>query len=156
MAYVCNEILVSMGQKAVAGWSAQQSGQEWYDSFILMYPRNNWGITLKAEDATSNGAKITMTQKGGYLPNRLFYGSDFGIQRYEDGSWVDLEPAEGTAWTMVAYSVPLDDSVSWHIDWTDIFGTLEPGRYRLCKGISDHRAPGDTEYTVFYAEFEVS
>jgi len=38
MAYVCNEILESMGEKAVAGWSAQQSGQEWYDSFILMYP----------------------------------------------------------------------------------------------------------------------
>ena len=155
MAYVCNEILDSMGLESVAGWTARQSGQEWYDAFIMMYPRNNWGITLKAENATPNGAKITMSQTGGYLPGRLFYGSDFGIQRYEDGIWADLEPGEGVAWTMVAYSVPLNDSISWNIDWSDIYGTLEPGQYRFCKSIMDHRATGDNEYAVFFAEFEI-
>ena len=149
MAHVCSEILDE-------AWSAQGSGQAWYDSYILEHPRNNWGISLKAENATPNGAKITMTQVGGYLPNRLFYGSYYSIQRYgEDTGWVNVEPRPGQAWTTVAYSVPLDDSVSWNINWSAVYGTLEPGRYRFCKSVSDHRAPGDHDDAAFYAEFEI-
>ena len=155
MAKVCSEILDSMGQDAA--WSAEVSGQDWFDSYIVAHPRTNWGISLKAENITPNGARITMTQEGGYLPNRLFYGSYYGIQRYdENAGWISLETRPGQAWTTVAYSVPLDDSVTWNINWSAIYGTLEPGRYRFCKAVSDHRAPGDNDEVTFYTEFEIS
>ena len=151
MAQVCSEILND------PAWSADASGQDWFDSYIAEHPRTNWGISLKAENVTPNGARITMTQVGGYLPNRLFYGSHFMIQRYDgDVGWLNLETKSGIAWTMVAYSVPLDDSVTWNVNWSDIYGTLEPGRYRFCKAVSDHRAPGDNDDATFYAEFEIS
>lgn len=116
----------------------------------------NWGITLRAENATPNGATIIMSQEGGYLPNRLIYGADYNIQKYEDNQWVNVEPITELVWFTVAYSVPLNDSVTWNIDWNNTFGTLEPGLYRFCKGITDHRAPGDNDYATFYAEFEIS
>ena len=116
----------------------------------------NWGITLRAENATPNGATIIMSQEGGYLPNRLIYGADYNIQKYEDNQWVNGEPITELVWFTVAYSVPLNDSVTWNIDWNNTFGTLEPGLYRFCKGITDHRAPGDNDYATFYAEFEIS
>ncbi len=156
MAYVCSEILEGMGRDPVAGWSSRESGQEWYDSFILVYPRTNWGITLRAENATPTGAKIILSQNGGYLPNRLIYGSSYGIQKYENDQWVDVEPLQELFWTTVAYSVPLNDSVSWNINWSNTFGALEPGLYRFCKGITDHCAPGDNDHATFYAEFEIS
>lgn len=131
-----------------------ESDHEWGSRYV--YPSVNWGISLKAENATANGAKITLIQDGGYLPNRLIYGADFNIQKYENSQWVDAEPLQELIWTMVAYSVPLNDSVTWNIDWTNTFGTLEPGLYRFCKGITDHRAPGDNDYATFYAEFEIS
>ena len=116
----------------------------------------NWGIVLKAENPTPNGSTITLIQEGGYLPNRLIYGADFNIQKYENSQWVNVEPLQELFWTTIAYSVPLNDSVSWNVDWSNTFGTLEPGLYRFCKGVTDHRAPGDNDYATFYAEFEIS
>lgn len=151
MAQVCSEILND------PEWSADTSGQAWFDAYIAQHPRTNWGITLKAENVTPNGAAITMTQEGGYLPNRLFYGSYYRIQRYDaqDG-WISLKSRPGIAWTTVAYSVPLDDSVTWNVNWSDIYGILEPGVYRFCKSVSEHLAPGDNVDAAFYAEFSIS
>ena len=131
-----------------------ESDYEWRSRYV--YPSVNWGITLKTENATPNGATIILSQEGGYLPNRLIYGSNYNIQKFEDNQWVDVEPLQELIWTTVAYSVPLDDSVTWNIDWSNMFGSLEPGFYRFCKGITDHRAPGDSDHATFYAEFEIS
>ena len=116
---------------------------------------NSWGISLIAENITPNGARITMSQEGGYLPNRLIYGSNYGIEKYEDGQWIAVQPLHELYWTTVAYSVPLNDSVTWNIDWSDSFGTLESGLYRFCKSITEHHAPGDNDSITFYAEFEI-
>ena len=116
----------------------------------------NWGITLRAENATPNGATIIMSQEGGYLPNRLFYGNGYHLEKYENNQWVSLEPLTELIWTTLAYSVPLDDSVTWNINWENTYGTLENGRYRLGKGISEQSAPGNVEYVEFFAEFEIS
>lgn len=116
----------------------------------------NWGITLRAEKPTPNGAKITLSQEGGYIPNQLIYGADYNIQKYENNQWVNVEPVTELVWVTVAYSVPLSDSISWNIDWSDTFGTLEPGQYRFCKGVTDHRAAGENDHATFCAEFEIS
>ena len=116
---------------------------------------NPWGISLIAENITPISARITMKQDGGYLPNRLIYGSNYGIEKYEDGQWIAVQPLHELYWTTVAYSVPLNDSVTWNIDWSDSYGTLEPGLYRFCKSITEHHAPGDNDSIIFYAEFEI-
>ena len=154
--YPCRYELNGIALKDVVSFLCQfdQSDHEWGSRYV--YPSVNWGIQLKAENATSNGAKITLIQEGGYLPNRLIYGANFNIQKYENSQWVDVEPLEELIWTTVAYSVPLNDSVTWNIDWSKTFGTLEPGLYRFCKGITDHRAPGENDDATFYAEFEIS
>jgi hypothetical protein len=160
-----------------------QTPQEWFDSYleqalkhfeeleqgelIEKYPAScvllkltghmnilpNWGITLIAENATPNGATIILTQEGGYRANGLVYGRDYNLQKYENNQWVNVEPITELIWFTDARTVPLDSSISWNIDWSQTFGTLEPGLYRFCKSISDHRAPGNNDYATFYAEF---
>ena len=163
-----------------------QTPQEWFDFYleqalkhfveleqvelIEKYPANcvllkltghmnilpNWGITLRAENATPNGVTIIMSQEGGYLPNRLFYGNGYHLEKYENNQWVSLEPLTELIWTTLAHSVPLDNSVTWNVNCENTYGTLENGRYRLGKGISEQSAPGNVEYIEFFAEFEIS
>ena len=160
-----------------------QTPQEWFDSYleqalkhfeeleqgelIEKYPATcvllkltghmniltNWGINLIAENATANGATIILTQEGGYRANGLVYGRDYNLQKYENNQWVNVEPITELIWFIDARTVPLDSSISWNIDWSQTFGTLEPGLYRFCKSISDHRAPGNNDHATFYAEF---
>jgi len=153
--YPCRYALQGITLKDAVSFLCQydQSDFAWGDHYV--YPSINWGISLKAENATPNGAIITLTQEGGYFPNRLFYGSNYNLQRYEKTGWVNVDPLQELYWITVAYSVPLDGSVSWNIDWSDTFGTLEPGLYRFCKGIFDHRGPGYNGHATFYAEFEI-
>ena len=116
----------------------------------------NWGITLKAENVSPDGAKITMTQTGGYIQFRLMYGDDYHIEKNENGQWVNVEPIGSFISDLIATTVPLNDSVSWNINWSSVYGSLEPGMYRFCKTITDSHAPGDSDDVTFYAEFEIS
>ena len=116
----------------------------------------NWGITLKAENVSPDGAKITMTQTGGYIQFRLMYGDDYHIEKNENGQWVNVEPIGSFISDLIATTVPLNDSVSWNINWSSVYGSLEPGMYRFCKTITDSHAPGNSDDVTFYAEFEIS
>ena len=122
--------------------------------YTAPYP-TQWGISLQVDNVRPNGATVILRQEGGYLPNRLFYGQDYSIQRKENGQWVDVEPVRELIWATIAYAVRLNDSEILNINWGSTFGTLEPGIYRFCKPIMDHRAPGDNENAVFYAEFVI-
>ena len=115
----------------------------------------NWGITLNAENVSPDGAKITMTQTGGYIQFRLMYGDDYHIEKNENGQWVNVEPIGSFISDLIATTVPLNDSVSWNINWSSVYGSLEPGMYRFCKTITDSHAPGDSDDVTFYAEFEI-
>ena len=65
---------------------------------------------------------------------------------YRDGQW---------AFHSIAYSMPENQPVEWKADWEALYGTLEPGRYRLVKPVMDFRGAGDfTEYGLT-AEFEL-
>lgn len=114
---------------------------------------SKWKISLHIDDVTPKGATITLMQDGGFLVNRLFYGDDYNIEKFENNHWIAIEPLYDPVWATIAYSVPLNDSITWNVNWSNIFGELEPGIYRFCKSITDHRAPGATDHEVFTAEF---
>ena len=117
---------------------------------------SKWNITLEIDNVTPKGATIKLIQDGGYLPNRLFYGDDYSIERYENSQWTAVEPLNDLVWATIAYTVPLDDSITWNINWSNTFGELDPGIYRFCKSVSDHHAPGVTDHEVYTVEFIIS
>ena len=83
------------------------------------------------------------------------YGDDYHIEKNENGQWVNVEPIGSFISDLIATTVPLNDSVSWNINWAGLYGSLEPGMYRFCKTITDSFAPGDSDSVTFYAEFEI-
>ena len=49
----------------------------------------------------------------------------------------------------------MDDTVRWTVDWSNLYGQLPAGRYRLSKQITDLRAPGDYDQSLYWAYFEI-
>ena len=59
------------------------------------------------------------------------------------------------AWTMQAFLIPVDDETVTDIGFTDTYGELEPGRYRICKSVSDSIGTGNSVEKTYYAEFTI-
>ena len=123
-------------------------------------PEPNLGITLHAESITRNGCTLVCTQSGGPFEN-ILTGSQFNLERLEDGRWVGIMP-ESTAWTSIAYMVNRDTSTSWTLNWSQIVGSLAPGHYRVSKTFwGESRNPfhlGEKKESgeqTYYAEFTI-
>ena len=117
-----------------------------------------WGLALTASEAGPTGCRLTYEQSGGKAAGCLQYGRAYHVEREEDGIWAALPFASGddeVFWTLEAYEIARDSSHSVSLDWSDLYGELLPGRYRVCKEIMDFQGPGEYDVCNYYAEFEV-
>ena len=125
---------------------------------ILSEP-NHLGIHLSVENPTPSGLTLVVNQDG--TPwNSIYTGSNYNVARWyeEQGEWAFLPQREGTAWTMVAYSVPLNETTRTGISWEWAYGKLEPGSYRIYKSYTGERgflADRESVDQTCYAEFTI-
>lgn len=120
--------------------------------------QTKWGITLYVENASPAGLTLVCAQSGGIPTGRLQTGSFYRLTIWSEGSWQDypfLEKNSDVAWEAKTYSIPLEDSVTWEIQWTDLYGELPAGTYRIYKTITDFREAGDYDTEECWAEFEI-
>lgn len=116
-----------------------------------------WGVSLTVSNVTAMGCTYTFTQSGGEPSEDLGYGSEFSVQRKDGNDWVTVEELplpDGIqrGWTLLLYPIPQEGSVSDDIGWSDLYGVLPAGDYRLCKEVQ--RGRGETlEERMYYAEF---
>lgn len=109
------------------------------------------GMTLIGADRT--GARLELSNE---TDLELLYGDEYGLQVWEDGAWKDVPwVIENAGFSEIAYRIPKREPVSLSIDWEWLYGTLEPGHYRLVKEITDFRGTGDDTNYRFAAEFEL-
>lgn len=118
----------------------------------------DWGITLNAQNVTPSGMTLTCTQSGGeLLQGTLQTGTPFSISKLENGHWHPVEPLQkDICWTMEAWNIPCEDTISWTINWEQIYGILPPGTYQMEKTIMDYHSPGNYEEQTHYAEFTIT
>ena len=117
---------------------------------------DEWGVTLSATNVTPKGMTLVMEQKGD-LEGELQTGSAFIIEKNTDGEWAEIPTLgeEPIVWTAIAYLVPQNTATELETNWTFVYGTLEPGSYRLGKTLALRRSPGDYDEKTYYAEFTV-
>lgn len=121
---------------------------------------NEWGLTLHAKDVTPEGMTIVCTQSGGSPTGELNTGTYYVLEQEVQGVWCIVEYAENmrgkeVCWDAVAWIIPMNDTVEWEVDWEWLYGSLEPGHYRIGKEIMDFRGAGDYDQKMYYAEFEI-
>lgn len=126
--------------------------------FVLL--EKNWGITLTAENITSTTLTLVCTQSGGEPTGELQTGSWYILEKWtQEAGWKEVQHIKednDLQWTMEAYSIPMEDTVKWEMNWTYIYEKLSAGRYRVGKEIMDFRKTGDYDTAIYYAEFEIT
>lgn len=74
---------------------------------------SEWGLTFTVRDATPTGATLVWEQSGGSPTGELETGSDFFLERLEDGEWEAVPyVASNVAWTAEGYLVPMGETVA--------------------------------------------
>lgn len=49
----------------------------------------------------------------------------------------------------------MQNLTQWEIQWSDLYGTLPQGEYRIGKEIQDFRGGSDYDEKAYYAEFVI-
>lgn len=116
-----------------------------------------WGIQLSALNVTANGMTLVCAQSGGEPTGELQTGSDYFLEKEEDGAWVNVKPlVQDWGWTSEAWLVKMNAETSWEINWSWIYGELPAGTYRLTKKFMCFRDAGDYDTKNYTAEFAIA
>lgn len=119
------------------------------------------GIHLTAEDVTAAGLTLVCTQSGGDPTGELNTGSWYALQHMGKNGWENVPYSDKLpneteiAWTAEAWCIPLEDTVQWPLSWDFLYGTLQPGTYRILKEVMDFRGTGDFDKGLCFAQFTI-
>lgn len=118
---------------------------------------DKWGVCLRADDVTSKGMTLKIEQFGGNFSGQLETGAAYTIETTVDDEWQELETKTGEplVWVMIAYGIKRNDITEMKIDWSNTYGKLKPGYYRLKKEIMDFRVAGDYDTEVYEVYFSI-
>lgn len=130
---------------------------DFIDTYIIFPDEENlsWGVSLEADDVTSTGMELEISQSGGYPSGRLQTGDWYEIEKF-DGEWKTVDTIiTNYAWNAIAYLIPENTEREIKINWEWLYGKLPKGNYRIAKEIMDFRESGDFDKKIFYAYFEI-
>ncbi len=119
---------------------------------------NNFdGVSMAAKECTtlSTGLTLVFTNKS---ESKCIYGEYFTLEKKIGGSWYQVPVAiDGEyGFNSIGYNLEPDGESEWISDWEWLYGSLEPGEYRIVKDILDFRGTGDYDTYYLAAEFIVA
>ncbi|MBP5604083.1 MAG: hypothetical protein J6X60_00865, partial [Ruminiclostridium sp.] len=122
---------------------------------------NEFGIAIEVMELSKTGARLSIESKGADEQGFAYYDGVFGLQKQANNSrWTELEFSGEPTWPQYALSRITMAATGYSgqmidIDWTDIFGKLENGHYRVSKKF--HTGEGDSYKEItLYAEFDIN
>lgn len=133
----------------------KEDGQDDFD-----LPTDPFGIVMSVRDVTPTGMTLVLTQSGGSATGELQTAASFRLDQAVYSNWVHLDTILGEdeeyVWDETRYTIPKDGVCEIVLDWTDLYGTLPAGSYRLAKGIADIRSESDADAFTYFVEFEIT
>lgn len=113
------------------------------------------GISMSVvkNSITGEGAIFTLLNK---TDRDIQYGEQYYLQVYKEGKWYDVPYIiEDFGFHDIAYLLGKDNPRNLIIDWKWLYGSLEPGEYRIIKDITDFRDTGDYDVYTLAAGFTI-
>lgn len=102
-------------------------------------------MEIKEGTLTTKGATIVITD---HSKKKNTYGEWYRMDKKKGKKWVELKPiVEEYAFNMIGYNMDENDQLVLEVNWEWLYGSLEPGTYRLVK-----EGPNNTTLT---AEFKI-
>ncbi len=107
---------------------------------------------IEDETLTSRGVVVDVFNVG---QNSAVFGDYYTVERKTGSRWIKLNYVTGEApdWNDMNYIVDPENNAAFSFYWSDIYGELGPGKYRVGKlYIIDD---GSNEIRNLYCEFEI-
>jgi len=110
-------------------------------------------VTLNMEKYTPNDGYLEIHN---FTGKELMYGDWYKIQKKVDENWSDLDyVVENVGFHDIAYTAPHGEVSVKEVDWSLIYGTLQPGTYKIVTKVMDFHATGDFEEYYLEKVFEI-
>ena len=147
-------------------WDSSPRAEVYLDVYGNVLDWEDWGIVLSAEEVTANGLALVCWQSGsvpgdkttalGPYQAQLMTGSRFWLEKLVDGVWETVPTLqEEVVWTTEGWLVSRNDTTTWNVNWTNLYGKLDSGTYRIGKNFSMSNYLADSENQNYYASFRI-
>jgi len=115
------------------------------------------GVTMTVKEGTASSTGLTVVMENN-SDNQCIYGEFFELEKKIDETWYRVPVAidDNYGFNSIGYDLSPGDSREWEVDWNWLYGSLEPGNYRIIKDIVDLKGTGDYETYYLAAEFSIS
>ena len=110
---------------------------------------DNWNIAIKPDDVSRTGATALFVYGG---TTEFSYGDFLSLQQWTGETWVPVKELDGYEYYVGDSSYPVLDGYGMVHEWSDRFGALPDGHYRLGK-IVTHDETGEERF--LYCEFSI-
>ena len=91
---------------------------------------NEVNLIIKDNTLTNDEAIFILVNNS---PESIFYGDDFQLERKINNKWYTLEMIEKVNFYLQPHQLNQDEFVDFGVNWTQFYGKLESGLYRLVK-----------------------
>ena len=119
-------------------------------------PIAEWGITVSATDITPTGMTLIFTLSGDTLPDALITTQAFYLEALTSTGWEVMKAKDGSnIWEFTARNLLPNRKTEFEIDWSEMYGALNPGTYRICKSVSDHLPTHEGQSYIYSFEFTI-
>ncbi len=118
---------------------------------------NDWGVSFRvaADRLSSTGSDISFYQME-FGKGNLFTTDEYWIEKYTDGTWEQVLTVTTPNWEGKGYGVAKMNSTYEYLDWSPLYGQLEPGLYRMGKRFENRGQEGNGVTRLpAYAEFTI-
>ncbi|MDR0470606.1 MAG: hypothetical protein LBH79_02625 [Nitrososphaerota archaeon] len=112
-------------------------------------------VILEVKENSVTNTKLTLIIKN-TASDEYGFGEQFTIEKWVDGEWCQLPYVhENVGWFSIGYALEGNSTQEKDIDWTEYYGELSPGDYRITKRFSYIRSPGDYDDYYISANFTI-
>ncbi len=102
-------------------------------------------MTIKEGTLTRRSATIVLESRSDYS-----CGESYGIDKKENSEWKSIPPINRYTFNLLGLIPGKDGKIECNVDWSERYGELENGEYRIKKTVST--SDGEIE---LYAEFTI-
>ena len=120
---------------------------------------NGLGIEMTLQLISATSAMIVFTLHSDNESDEAWTGAAYWLEKEENGSWEPV-PAITDDINYIpyvdTYTIKANVETEIPVDWSNLYGKLEFGKYRIGKEVLGKRESEHSSWHTYYAEFEIA
>lgn len=116
---------------------------------------DKWGMKFTVEKVSTKGATLVFEQFQEHPKGELQTGAYYSIEQLDGEAWKEADTYAEWTWDDIAYTISQEGITTLEVEWSEFYGELEPGSYRIKKLVQNYEEPGAYEQEEYYAYFDI-